>query len=768
MTQSRRIKEILFGTPVRVDLWWIAIFCLVAFTVGGKFDLFEQIHDFSRDHEYLDLDEIFTVLMVLPCAFIFFIVRRHQELRRERDNTRNIVNTVEALIIALNPEGRITQINRKACELLGYREEELIGQDWFATCLPDSINVEQVREVIQKSLAGDLAGSKYHENSVRTRDGEERLIAWHNSIIRDNNDKIIGTLSAGEDITERNQAEKALKTSEKRYRAIFETSQDVISIVRRDDGHIVDVNQAFVDIQGHPRNEVIGHTADELSIWADPTERQRFVELLQRDGGCSNIEARFRRKDGALIWGLVSASTIDLEGKACIVSARRDITERKQAEEKINYLAFFDQLTGLPNRTLLQDRLKQAMARSQRSSCFGALLLIDLDDFKTLNDTLGHDMGDLLLKQVAQRLTKCVRNEDTVARLGGDEFVVVLVNLSESLSETADRIELIGGKISAAFSPPFDLKEISYRISPSIGASVFLGQNTEVDTLLKQADLAMYKAKETGRNTLRFFDPDMAQDVLKRATLENDLRKAVQNQQFILHYQAQISDHRVIGAEALLRWQHPERGLVSPAEFIPVLEETGLILVVGQWALEMVCQQLASWAEQPELSHLTVSVNISARQLNDEFFVDQVLMALERSGAKPDRLKLELTESLLVNNIEEIIVKMSVLKAKGVGFSLDDFGTGYSSLAYLKRLPLDQLKIDQSFVRDILTDPNDAAIARMIVVLADSLGLSVIAEGVETKTQREALAQQGCHAYQGYLFNRPVPLDEFESFLKRS
>jgi len=767
MTSPRSVKEILFGTQVRRDLWWIALFCLFAFFVVGQFDLFEQISDFSRNHEDWNLDEIFTVLMVLPFAFVFFIVRRHQELRQERDNTRNIVQTVEALIVALNPEGRITQINRKACELLGYREDELIGQDWFATCLPRNIEVEQVRKVIKKSLAGDLAGSKYYENSVRTRSGEERLIAWHNSIIRDNNDKVIGTLSAGEDITERNLAEEALKISEKRYRAIFETSQDIICINRVDDGLYVDVNQAFLDIQGYSRDEVIGRTAEELNVWADPADRQRFVELLQRDGRCSNIEARFRRKDGELIWWLISASVIDLDGTPCNISIRRDITERKQAEEKINYLAYFDQLTGLPNRTLLQDRLKQAMARSQRSGCYGALLLLDLDYFKTLNDTVGHDMGDLLLKQVAQRLTNCVRAEDTVARFGGDEFVVMLVNLSESLSETADLIELIGGKIRAAFIPPFDLKEISYRISPSIGASVFLGQNNEVDTLLKQADLAMYKAKETGRNTLRFFDPDMAQDVLKRAVLENDLREAVQKQQFILHYQAQISGHRVIGVEALLRWQHPEHGLVSPAEFIPALEETGLILAVGQWVLEMTCQQLAAWAEQPELSHLTVSVNISARQLNDEGFVEQVLMALERSGAKADRLKLELTESLLVNNIEEIIIKMSALKAEGVGFSLDDFGTGYSSLAYLKRLPLDQLKIDRSFVRDILADPNDAAIARTIVALADSMGLTVIAEGVETEAQRETLAQQGCHAYQGYLFSRPVPLDEFESFLKR-
>lgn len=448
------------------------------------------------------------------------------------------------------------------------------------------------------------------------------------------------------------------------------------------------------------------------------------------------------------------------------ISLARDITDRKQAERKIAQLAFFDQLTGLPNRTLLQDRIKQAMASSQRTGNYGALLLIDLDYFKTLNDTLGHDFGDLLLKQVAQRLIECVREEDTVARLGGDEFVVMLVNLSESLGEAASRVEMIGGKIGAALNKTFELKEATYRISMSIGASVFLGQQTDIDTLVKQADLAMYKAKDAGRNTLRFFDPEMAHDVQKRASLENDLHHAIQDKQFVVHYQAQIQGGQVTGAETLLRWRHPEHGLVSPGEFISVLEETGLVRPVGQWVLETACRQLADWAKQSEMSHLTVSVNISAHQLNHEDFVDQVLMALERSGADPGHLKLELTESLLVNNVEKTIGKMNTLKAQGVGFSLDDFGTGYSSLSYLKRLPLDQLKIDQSFVRDILTDPNDAAIAKMIVLLAESLGLAVIAEGVETEAQRALLANLGCHTYQGYLFSRPLPLEEFEAYTK--
>ncbi len=623
---------------------------------------------------------------------------------------------------------------------------------------PDEIPINRAAKF------GDVCGREF---VISRPDGTSRIVESHAAPIRNAEGEVLAGMAIFLDITERKQTEDALKTSEERYRVAFQTNQDVININRLSDGLLIEANQSFFDIHGFERDEIVGRTTQELNIWVEPAERQRFVEVLQRDSKCVNFEARFKRKNGELIWGLVSASVIELDGVPCVFSIRRDITERKRSEEIINHLAYFDQLTDLPNRTLLQDRLKQAMASSQRSGRYGALLLLDLDYFKTLNDTLGHDMGDLLLKQVAQRLTDCVREEDTVTRQGGDEFVVMLVSLSESQIEAASLVELIGEKISAAFSLPFKLKEIAYRISPSIGASLFLGQQTDIDMLLKQADLAMYKAKDAGRNTLRFFDPDMARDVLKRASLDNDLRDALQKEQFVLHYQAQMTGNQVTGAEVLLRWQHPERGLVFPGEFIPVIEETGHILPVGQWVLETACQQLAAWAIQPEMSHLTIAVNISAHQLNHEEFVDQVLRALERSGANPQRLKLELTESLLVNHVEEIIGKMTVMKAKGVGFSLDDFGTGYSSLAYLKRLPLDQLKIDQSFVRDILTDPNDAAIARMIVVLAETLGLAVIAEGVETEAQRDSLMQQGCHGYQGYLFSRPVPLDEFESYIKR-
>jgi diguanylate cyclase (GGDEF)-like protein len=447
---------------------------------------------------------------------------------------------------------------------------------------------------------------------------------------------------------------------------------------------------------------------------------------------------------------------------------KSEIVERKQAEEKVYELAFYDQLTGLPNRRLLMDRLQQALASSARSGRTGALFLLDLDNFKTLNDTLGHDKGDKLLQQVGQRLVTCVRKGDTVARLGGDEFVLLFDGLSGLPEESTAQAEILGEKILAALTQPYQLDGYENRSTVSVGIALFAGRQHAVEELLKRADLAMYQSKAAGRNTLRLFDPKMQTLVSERADLEAELRIAVRDQQFVLHCQPQVvGAGQLTGAEALVRWQHPQRGLVSPAQFIPLAEETGLIVPMGLWVLETACTQLAKWSGHPDTDHLTMAVNVSAKQLHSVDFVEQVLAVLQRTGANPHLLKMELTESLLVSNLEDTIAKMEALKARGVGFSLDDFGTGFSSLSYLKRLPLDQLKIDQSFIRNILTDPDDAAIARMVIVLAESLGLAVIAEGVETEAQRDLLARQGCHAYQGYLFSRPLPPDEFAAFVKR-
>ncbi len=563
---------------------------------------------------------------------------------------------------------------------------------------------------------------------------------------------------------QRKQAEDQLRIAA----VAFDTDEAIM--ITDADANIIRVNRAFERITGYSEEEVKGKNPRILS---SGRHNKSFYAKMWQDilsTGTWNGEIWDKGKSGNLYPKQMTISAVknDQGQTTQYVSIFTDISERKQSEQRIEELAFYDQLTGLPNRVLLLDRLRQAMTASTRSRNYGALLLLDLDGFKNVNDTLGHDMGDLLLKQVAQRLISCVRADDTVARVGGDEFLVMLPNLGTSERDAASRIEIVGEKIRAVLSQAYQLNDVVSHSTPSIGVTLFKGHQAELDDLLKQADLAMYKSKEAGRNTLHFFDPDMESAVMKRAALEKDLREAINEKQFLLHYQAQVvDDNRLTGAEVLVRWQHPERGLVSPADFIPLAEETGLILSLGHWVLQTACTQLAVWAIRPDMAHLTIAVNVSAHQFRQDDFVDQVLAVLNSTGANPQRLKLELTESMLASNIDEIIEKMSALRAKGVGFSLDDFGTGYSSLSYLKRLPLDQLKIDQSFVRDVLSDTNDASIAKTIVALAQNLGLGVIAEGVETTAQRDFLASAGCHAYQGYFFSRPLPLEGFEKFAQK-
>ncbi|MHB8666176.1 MAG: bifunctional diguanylate cyclase/phosphodiesterase [Burkholderiales bacterium] len=554
---------------------------------------------------------------------------------------------------------------------------------------------------------------------------------------------------------------------ELRIAAIAFESQESMFVTDAN-ANILRVNKAFTQSTGYSAEEVVGQTPRLLSSGRhDSAFYERLWDSVKRTGSWQG-EIWDRRKNGEIFPKLLTITAVMSEAGAVThyVGTHIDITDIKRAQDEIRHLAFYDHLTQLPNRRLLLDRLQQALASSARSGRRGAALLIDLDDFKTLNDTLGHDKGDLLLQQVGQRLSTCVREDDTVARLGGDEFVVLLEGLSESTGEAATQTESVGEKVLAALNAPYFLDGIERHSTPSVGVTLFSGHQVAIDELLKQANLAMYQAKAAGRNTLRFFDPTMQSIVADRAVLAADLREALSQQQLVLYYQPQvIGDRRLTGAEALVRWRHPRRGMVSPAEFIPLAEETGLILALGQWVLQTACIQLARWASQPGTADLLLAVNVSAKQLQQADFVDQVLEVLASTGANPNRLKLELTESLLVSNVEISIAKMTALKAHGVGFSLDDFGTGYSSLFHLKRLPLDQLKIDQSFVRDILINPNDAAIAKMIIALAESLGLSVIAEGVELEAQREFLARHGCHAYQGYLFSRPLPLGEFEELM---
>ena len=540
----------------------------------------------------------------------------------------------------------------------------------------------------------------------------------------------------------------------------------VLTINRK--GQIETVNKAAIKMFGYSAEEMVGQNVAMLLPEPYSGEHDQQMQLFKHSGSNYLIgkprEILGKRQDGTVFPICISVSKIARPGRPSFVGVICDITQRRQQEEEIQRLAFYDPLTQLPNRRLLMDRLKQALMTSTRSGQRGALMFLDLDHFKLLNDTLGHDLGDALLKQVATRLTTCVREGDTVARLGGDEFVVLLEGLSPAIAESAADAEAVANKILYALGQPYTLRWHHHESTPSIGIVVFKGDQESTDDLLKKADVAMYQAKAAGRNTARFFDPAMQATVSAHALLELDMRRGLARQEFMLLYQFQVDVQGVpIGAEALLRWNHSTRGLVPPAQFIALAEQSSVGQLLGQWVLDTACTQLVAWGQQQATAAWTLAINVGRSQFNDEGFVVQITNALHRTGANPKRLKLELTESMLMNYSIETGAKMHAVKALGVGFSLDDFGTGYSSLQHLQRLPLDQLKIDKSFVQDLLTKPGDATVARSVVALGHSLGLTVIAEGVETAAQRNMLAELGCDAFQGYFFGRPAPAAELGS-----
>ena len=549
-----------------------------------------------------------------------------------------------------------------------------------------------------------------------------------------------------------------------------ETSPDAILVVN-DEAKIIFYNQRFIDLwQLSPQMVYAREDAPILQTVAGQiVDAEAFVARVQYLYAHRDEKSReeILLKDGRTL-DRYSAAITGANGKYDgRVWYFRDITERKLAADKIEHLAFYDALTNLPNRSLLRDRLRHSIAANERHRNYGAVLFLDLDNFKSINDTMGHDFGDLLLVEVAQRLQACVREGDTVARQGGDEFIVMLEKLSADQAQAAAQTSVISDKILAALSQPYLLAAYEYLCSVSIGIRLFHNHDNTVDELLKHADIAMYQAKSGGRNTRRFYDPALQATLEARKALEADLRYAQSKNQLSLYYQKQVDHTRhVLGAEVLVRWQHPELGLLSPMEFIPLAEETGLILPIGQWVLETACAQLKAWESDPLTHNLKLAVNVSARQFHQPDFVGQVQQALHKHGFKADRLKLELTESVVLNNIENTITKMNELRQAVVRFSIDDFGTGYSSLSYLTQLPLDQIKIDQSFVRNIGVKQTDAVIVQTIIGMADNLGMEVIAEGVETEEQLAFLQQHGCTLWQGYLFGKPVPVEEFEAELK--
>ncbi|MEY4883577.1 MAG: hypothetical protein RIS34_1431, partial [Pseudomonadota bacterium] len=666
-----------------------------------------------------------------------------QELSESEERYRRIVQTAEEGIWSIDAQAKTSFVNPKMAQMLGYTPDDMLGR-----ALTDFMD-DEGRTIAERNIERRRQGiTEQHDFKFLRKDGSAFWSVVATNPILDAHGTYTGALAMITDITARKQDEEALRIAA----SAFESQQGMF--VADAQWVILRVNRAFTEITGYTAQETIGQTPLMLrSGRHDLSFFETMTDSLERTGVWQG-EIWDKRKNGEVFpqWLSITAVKNGAGQVTHYVDAFTDITSRKAAEEQIQSLAFFDPLTGLPNRRLLMDRLKQAMAAGSRRQHKGALLFIDLDNFKILNDTRGHATGDILLQQVAHRLSACIREGDTVARLGGDEFVVMLEDLNENAIEAATQAEIVGGKILESLNHIYQFADFAHHSTPSIGVTLF-GEHPEgIEEPLKRADLAMYQAKAAGRNSLRFFDLQMQAVVTARATVEADLREALIHHHLQLYYQPQVSGDQLMGAEALVRWNHPQRGLVAPAEFIPLAEETGLIVRLGHWVLDTACQQLASWAGQADMAHLTVSVNVSPRQFKQADFVGQVLAVLARTGARPQQLKLELTEGLLISNVEDIIDKMSALKRVGVGFSLDDFGTGYSSLSHLKRLPLYQLKIDQGFVRDILTDTNDAAIARMVIALADSLGLEVIAEGVETEAQRDFLAHQGCHTYQGYLF----------------
>jgi|GEM_PF-893404 len=713
------------------------------------------------------LKYIIPIVLIFSFALAFSFYRRLAEriraksaLQKRESQLSALFNAMPDLIWLKDADGVYLSCNRVFEKLFGAKEVDIVGKtdyDFVDKDLADFFrDNDKLAMSAQKININEewltFADSAYHG-----------LFETSKTPILDLAGNLIGVLGVSHDITARRQADDSLRIAA----TAFESQEGMM--VTDANNLILRVNEAFTKITGYSAEEVVGRTPALLrSARHDKSFFAGMWSSIHNTGAWAG-EIWNLRKNGEIYPESLSITAVkDLAGTVKnYVASRVDITLRKQAEKQINNLAFYDPLTQLPNRRLLLDRLRQALANSERSRRRGALIFLDLDHFKTLNETLGYDTGDLLLQQVASRLSSCVRKVDSVARFGSDDFVILLEDLSINAVEAASQTQDLANKILLTLAPSYLLNAHNHHSTTSVGVTLFNGHDVEIDELLKQVDIALYQSKSEGRNTIRFFDPKMQQAIAAYVNMEKELRKAIEQQQFQLHYQIQVgSSGQALGAEALIRWQHPERGMISPNHFIPLAEETGLILLIGQWVLDTACAQLASWQQNPLTQDLVIAVNVSAKQFFQVDFVEQVLVTIKHHDINPTLVKLELTESLLVDNINDIITKMEALSKVGVRFSLDDFGTGYSSLQYLKKLPLNQLKIDQSFVRDLGTDASDRAIVRTIITMAHSLDINVIAEGVETAEQRQYLLDSGCSHYQGFLFGKPLPVEEFEALLR--
>lgn len=689
---------------------------------------------------------------------------------------RGIFESAGRAIVLTDAQGVIRYFNPAAQQMLGYTWDEVVGRETpLIFHLPEEIEARAAALSVAHGTATSpdfsvfivgLGAEASHLDADWTfvrKDGSRLPVSLTVSQLKGDGGEIEGYLGIAADISQRRQLEQDLRIA-----AIAFESQAAIMVTDASQC-ILQVNQAFSRLTGYTAEEAIGQRPSMLkSGWQDAAFYVDMWRELSETGHWQG-EIWNRRKNGEIFPEWLTISGVrDSWGKLThFVSTFSDISNLKVAESEIHHLAFYDPLTAMPNRRLLLNRLEKSCSTSRRSGQHGALLMIDLDHFKTLNDTLGHDVGDRLLVEVAKRLADCIREGDTAARLGGDEFIVMLDNLGRDAESAGVQAEIVAEKIRLELARPYLLQaDTEYFRSASVGISLFHGHDKTVDVLLKQADIALYKAKDAGRNTIRFFDCAMQTALDERAALEAGLRRALSRDELILHVQPQVNAERqLIGAEVLLRWHPPKQPMVLPGDFIPLAEDTGLIVPIGLWVLDQACAELRRWADEPGMAKLYMAVNVSARQFRQPDFVTQVADALSRHAVNPQRLKLELTESLLLDNVEDVVEKMQALRRLGVRFSLDDFGTGYASLSYLKRFPFEQLKVDRSFIRDIMTNSDDAGIVRAIIAMGNTLRLSVVAEGVEDSEQHAYLVRHGCSLFQGYLFGKPMSFEDFRQKL---
>ncbi len=718
----------------------------------GEEDYLAQWYDDLTKAVLLEL--LFLVVTVIAAWLLW---RQIQTSILANHRSQMLLRNAKDGIHVLDRQGRLLEGSDSFFRMIGCLPQQVIGK---TPCYwDDHYNKDEIQELIKDSIRTP-EGIRF-ETVYHNAQGEHFPVEVSSVLVHIDDYEVF--FCSAHDISERKKIE-----ADQRIAATAFDSQ-VGMLITDPNLAILRSNRAFTEITGYSQQELIGHTPHLLQSGIHDKNFYATIWDHIRTTGSWQGEIWNKRKSGELYpQHILIASVRDKNGQTThYVASVTDISASKASEEKIRLLAFYDTLTQLPNRRLFLQHLEQSLHNNASQKQLGILLYIDLDNFKSLNDTAGHETGDRLLQQVATRLLECVGAHHMVARLGGDEFVVLFDQLSCSENQAIQQAETTAKRILQALAQPYFLENSEYRSSASIGISLFgLQAQENVQDPIKRADMAVSEAKAYGRNTYRFFDPLIQSQVQERAEIDAGLRQALERGQFALYYQPQVNGlYQITGVEALLRWRHPAQGMISPARFIPVAEENGLIIPLGRWILESACQQLSEWAKHPHTAHLSIAVNVSASQFGRDEFVQDVLEILERTQAPAHLLKLELTESALVTRVEDIIEKMTMLKRYGVRFSLDDFGTGYSSLTYLKRIPIDQLKIDQGFVRDIVVSSNDAEIARMIIVLAKTLGVSVIAEGVETAAQRNVLEKLGCYDYQGYLFGKPMPIDELKQYL---